>query len=321
MILCKALTRPDNNEIEEFDAINLSFLPSLVSLSLASNRISYLDITPFPNLRELDIESNQISDIVGLATLKNLQNISWRKQTISKAATMNLDECHEARSLFLSGNKIPKFIPQVAFLDLHHLELASVGLQDLAPGFGVKLPNLRYLNLNYNALKSLQPLFGIQKLEKLYLVGNRISRLRPTAKIIAHLGNSLKELDLRGNPLTIGFYPADSEHSSQETQIVMSGQCKAKIMKSKERYEGCGAIYLSSPIRDEVDEQYRQCLDEETLIRRRVYEILFKTLIASIGVLDGLRFRVPDIGIKDGICQRMIELGVIAKGGWPLDCI
>ena len=102
----------------------------------------------------------------------------------------------EVRKIYASGNAICTLNLDLDFLNLQYLELAGVQLTTLQANFGHLVSNVRVLNLNYNAISDLRPLFGIIRLKKLLLVGNRIRSMRKLAAILECFP-SLSFLDLR----------------------------------------------------------------------------------------------------------------------------
>ena len=103
---------------------------------------------------------------------------------------------YEVRKIYASGNAICSLNLDIDFLNLQYLELAGVQLTGLQANFGHLVSNVRVLNLNYNAISDLRPLFGIVRLKKLLLVGNRLRSMRKVAAVLECFP-SLSFLDLR----------------------------------------------------------------------------------------------------------------------------
>jgi hypothetical protein len=179
---------------------------------------------------------------------------------------------------------------------LHFLELANAGLESLPDHFGYFIPNARVVNLNFNGLKDLRPLQGIVRLRKLTVVGNRLTRLRKTASVVA-MFSSIAKVDLRDNPLTVGFYPPVTESTVALRTIAEGGQVP-------EAYEAC----LADADEDEI---YRNRLDSDTKLRRRVYEMLLANGCPRISMIDGLPVNKAFILRRDDIWSRLVEIGVL----------
>ncbi|KAI9821949.1 MAG: hypothetical protein M1827_002531 [Pycnora praestabilis] len=293
----------DDNRLAGFHVSASTPLSQLKSLRLAKNHLSDLDVSSFPALRELHLDGNQITKVDGLQKAKLLKTLSMQDQInesdISHGAS--IDDCFELRELHLSQSTVFRITPKLDFLNLQQLELATAGLDMLPSNFGQKMVNVRVLNLNFNALKDVRPLLGILRLEKLLLAGNRLSRLRRTTLALSRFG-SLTELDLRGNPLTVGFYPP-----LMEKRIVVHR--KSLIDDEDDMIEP----FTLPRAENENDKVYYERLDGDTKLRRRVYEMMLASGCTNVKVLDGLGFGDVDVGMRDGVWERLCGLGVVGK--------
>ena len=304
-------------------------LSNLQTLNISSNRLAFIDLAELPNLKTLDLDKNSIASIEGLDNLKVLETVSWREQTLISAygfSEVQYQDCYEVRNLYLSGNRLSTFAPSRAFLNLHHLELASTGLQVLSSDFGVKCPNLRTININYNAIRDLQPLLGIVKLERLFLVGNRLSKLRRTIRILQRLGTTLLEVDLRNNPLTVGFHtpqePAREDNQvalqrrsqrtdSEEKQVALQKRNQLADNEDQDAELKRIEAFLLPALNKEMDNTLRERLDEDTKLRRRVHELLIAHACPHLEQLDGVGLDVKVVKKKDGVWERLVELGIV----------
>ncbi|CAD6585509.1 MAG: hypothetical protein ASARMPREDX12_002021 [Alectoria sarmentosa] len=306
------------NELETLDISRSHPLSNLETLSISNNRLSFLEVAAMPKLKNLNIDKNSIAQIENLDCLKQLETLSWRKQTFTPASGLSeiqYNDCYEVRNLYLSGNSLSDFAPSTPFLNLHHLELASTGLQSFPPDFGLQCPNVRILNVNYNAIHDLRPLLGIVKLQKLFLAGNRVSRLRRTAVVLNRIGKDCLEIDLRSNPLTVGFY-TPQEPGREEKRVVPHGRNSRASDDEAEHDIQNSLAYLLPAVDKVADNLSRERLDEDTKLRRRVYELLVVNGGKTLERLDGLEVDREMVGRRDGIWERLIDLGVLkAKGG------
>ncbi|EEP79808.1 predicted protein [Uncinocarpus reesii 1704] len=209
------------NELKTFTA--LERLQHLQSLKLSHNHLQSLDVSISPALRLLYVDCNHLSTIVGLEACQCLDTLSMREQNSSSEdygdrlyppmVDLDLSINASLRKVFLSCNSLsPDLLaPPCTVPTLQLLDLASCGLESLPQTFGKTFPNLNSLNLNFNALSDVGSLDGIFRLSRLFLVGNRISRLRRLCQVLRDVGGkkgSIARVDLRGNPLTLGFYPS-----------------------------------------------------------------------------------------------------------------
>lgn len=298
----------------------ISFPPAsgtLQYLQLADNQLCTFDIGPIHRLKYLDIDRNTIPEIANIATHTSLEVLSWREQRLStdqSGASIHYQQCHNVRELYLSGNILRTFAPDKHLLSLQHLELASTGLQSLSEDFGLKCPNVQVLNLNFNAVTELRPLLGVVKLQKLHLAENRVSRLRRTASVFDRIGLELTEIDLRQNPLTLGYYTSQQQSANvAEKGLIVAGKSSTAPRVEDDVLEGMEkcAAYLLPRIDQGIDDAAQNRLDEDTSTRRRVYEMLVSLRCKNLQRLDGVSLDRRKIASKDGVWERLRELGVI----------
>ena len=279
----------DNNQLGE-SLVVASQMPRLRHLSLRSCGLESLDVTNFPNLRTLEVDNNRLSNITGLSTLKKLDLLSMCGQTLPESHRIEIFQTPiEAQTIRLSRNTIPDLQITHPFMTVKHLSLSDTGLSGIPANFGLQFPNLRTLDLSYNGFKDIRPLVPLGALEKLTLTGCRVERLRKTVAALGKL-QKLRKLDLKSNPLTQGFYGPRSEVSASDNSVSVSA------------------------VADE-DRIYRSKLDEDTAMRRRTYELLLAySCCPKDGFeLDGLVFNRKAAVAKDGVWERLVELGVLRR--------
>ena len=306
------------NDLETLDVSKSNPLSNLETLYISNNRLSFLKVAAMPLLKILCIDKNSIAQIEDLNCLKQLETLSWREQTLMTASYLSeiqYNDCYEVRNLHLFGNPLSDFAPSTPFLNLRHLELVSTGLQGFPLDFGLQCPNVRVLNANYNAVHDLCPFLGIVRLEKLWLAGNRVSRLRRTVAVLDRVGKGLVEVDLRNNPLTVGFYTPEEPVREEKRVVPHGGKSRANDDEAEHDLQNTAAYLL--PAADKAtDNLSRERLDEDTKLRRRVYEMLVINGCKTLERLDGLEVDREMAGRRDGIWERLIELGVLkAKSG------
>ncbi len=305
IFLLAKLTKKDGNVLSSFELSGPTSLPHLHTLRLGRNRLGSLDVSNFPSLRELYLDGNRIQSIDGLGSLEHLECLSIREQeNLAMGASGKeqiLSNCSEIRSLHLSGNLPPSLNPNINFLNLQHLELATCGLQTLPPALGKMLPNVRTLNLNFNALTDISPLAGIARLSKLLIAGNRLTRLRKTIRVLSSL-RSLKEVDLRHNPLTHGFYA-----------LVMPSRLHPTDIEHVNMQDAPSEIepYTLPPADAEADETFQRKLDPDTRLRRAVYEKIMGHWCRSIKIVDGLTFNRSRAMKRDEVYDRLVTLKIL----------
>ncbi|KAI9892352.1 MAG: hypothetical protein M1814_001553 [Vezdaea aestivalis] len=251
-------------------------IPSIQTLKLNNNELSRLSITFFPDLRILLADSNALTTIDGLVTATHLDTVSLRSQSPLPLTppTPILLAAYETRKLFLSHNTLPALPLTPPYLNLQTLDLSAVGLRALPTDFGSRFPNIRILDLRDNCISDLSPLrCGPLSLKRLDLSGNRITDAKAAFKALARFKH-LTKLDLRANPITLGFYPREDEGAEEK-----------------------GAFQA----RAEMEER----------VRMRMYDIMLWRGAKGLKLLDGRPFGKDDALRKDEVYDRLVTLEVL----------
>ncbi|KAK4670869.1 Protein nud1 [Podospora pseudoanserina] len=271
----------EGNQLESFSAGSDTPMHSLRYLYLNNNQLTSLSVARMPHLRLLHADKNFLVRISGFSRARRIDSLSLREQRSSTPLDLPflLSRVYEVRKLFLSGNPLHTFEPQVDFLNLQLLEVANCGLEQLPKDFGMLMPNLRVLNLNMNALSEIRPLRYIPRLKRLFMSGNRLG---DAAKLVEVLGGFrwLRECDVRDNLVTLGFYAPLQQRDNNHLVVAVKGG------KEGEKDEG-GRFVLPEQDRQR-DREYRGRLDSNTAMRRRLWEFMVSERVPSVRKLDGL---------------------------------
>ncbi|KAH7153310.1 hypothetical protein EDB81DRAFT_791152 [Dactylonectria macrodidyma] len=278
------------NRLETFTVE--SSIKGLRELDLGDNNLTYLDVSDLPNLHILHADRNRIVELIGFTHTRRLDSLSLREQRGKQALDLSfLSTAYEIRKLFLSGNYLGAFEPTVDFLNLQFLELANCGIQSLPDNLGQLMPNLRTLNLNFNAVSDLAPLRFIPRMKKLLVAGNRLADSTAVTELLIEFPH-LTQLDLRDNPVTIGFY--------QPVQVLVS----------MDRTGFVDPFMLPDGDVDR-DELYASRLDETTRLRRRLHQIVFAASCKRLRKLDGLPIQRQVVLFKDALYQTLVAEGLL----------
>ncbi|KFY73176.1 hypothetical protein V499_06724 [Pseudogymnoascus sp. VKM F-103] len=289
----------EDNCLETFNEGSNHTYHGLKYLKLSGNNLQQIDVSHYPNIRLLYLDRNRLGKVTGLLKAKHIDSLSMREQRESVIDMSFLDQCFEVRKLFLSGNLLPNFAPRVDFLNLQYLELANCGLESLPAEFGQMMCNVRVLNLNFNALHDLKPLLGIVRLKRLHISGNRLTRLRKTTGVLSQF-SSLSNVDIRNNPVTLGFYPPVTE-----TRVAL-------LQRAEEDAEVAVEDPFTLLDADETkDKAYAGRLDMETRMRRRVYEMLMVGGCQRLKMLDGLPANTEIANVKDVVWDELVKIGLV----------
>ncbi|KAL6789764.1 hypothetical protein J3E68DRAFT_439007 [Trichoderma sp. SZMC 28012] len=290
--LLPALSQLDisDNQLESlvFDKANRT----LRKLDISDNHLESLDIRHLSSLQTLHADRNCLSHLSGFRYVRRLDSLSLREQQGEVPLELDfLTTACEIRKLFLSGNYLGTFELKADFLNLQLLELASCGLEELPDECGQMMPNLRILNLNFNALKDLSALRFIPRLKKLLVAGNRLSDTMAVTELLTDFPH-LTELDLRDNPITQGFYPP--------VQMLISPDNM-----------GSADSFMMPDADMERDKTFARRLDETTKLRRRLHEVVYVASCKRLRRLDGRAIIREKTLAKDILLQRLIDDGLV----------
>lgn len=349
------------NQITRFESA--ASLISLRALRLSGNRLDHFDVENFSSVSLLYLDQNCLSNIAGLEHCHNLEVLSIREQTSSSgedqslALKLDLGLVKDIRKLFLSSNKLANecLSPSAPLLQLQLLDVAACTLHALPREFASNFPNLKVLNMNFNSVGGLEPLVGMNCLSRLSMVSNRLSRMRRICQILSRLGRtgrgtqcSLRKLDIRGNPLTVGFYPpALTGNGTNSDRKKLKDQERAVTRQQENRQDLSDALadlgnndhmaqavtwedgakadreveindpFTVPPADPQADTKFLSRLDQATRLRRKVLELLlYAGTGGSLHTLDGLELR-PSLGSDSSDMSqawaKLEELGVLRR--------
>ncbi|KAG9781366.1 Septation initiation network scaffold protein cdc11 [Exophiala dermatitidis] len=274
----------------------------VTDLRLAGNQLSTIDLRQLPSLTRLDLDSNSIKDIHGLSLAYNLEVLSLREQRDSPdILSLVLSTPNECRQIRLSSNHVQNgtfALPSTPQNNLRELEIAACGISEFPMSFGACFPNCRSLNANFNAIGDIAPLRKMLKLKSLFLAGNRIRKLRRTCVVLSRLG-LLESLELRDNPLTVGFYSPLSMSTDRGAETDLEGGMESK--------------YLLPQASAVDDLHWIKMLDEITGLKRRTIELLLVDHCRKLVKLDGLALSRERVLGQDAVWGTLTARGVLKK--------
>lgn len=289
---CLSKLKLSNNRLQKFE-VGAS-AKTIRHLDVSQNRLTQLNVSGLPNLHTLLADGNQLSSVSGLQRTRRLDSLSLREQRCQEAFNLGfLSVAYEIRKLYLSGNYLESFEPKVDMLNLQLLELANCGLSSLPDNLGQLMPNLRSLNINFNAISKVKPLRYIPRLKKLMAAGNRLADSTSVTKLLMDFPH-ITRLDTRDNPMTLGFY------APLQALVQVHGG------------ENSTTSPFALPDGDEQrDELYASRLDEPTKLRRRLHQVVLAASCSRLRMLDGLPVRRQQLLAMDGLFQTLVDEGLV----------
>ncbi|KAF2667672.1 hypothetical protein BT63DRAFT_441270 [Microthyrium microscopicum] len=307
----------DANQMTTYSSTHTRQCNRLEYLDLSSNALISITAGSFlPALKSLNLDHNALSGTaIGLDQIHHLDLLSLRSQTLSKPLSLPL-YMPDITSLNLSLNALdPELLTSSTIIHgLQTLELASCGLTSLPPTFGLSAPNLRAINLNFNALKDLRPLLNIKRLSILSLASNRLSRLRKTMAVLSKLSH-LDAIDMRANPFTIGFHEPLESLLANTPLLPPASPQHTKEHSSVELIQPLAGAPLTLPwtAARGTERAWVAHLDADTRLRRRVYGILLARSCSKLRYLDGCVFERKEALVRDEVWERLVALGVLRR--------
>lgn len=286
---CLSKLKLSNNKLQKFDVAKSA--KTIRHLDVSHNKLTDLDVGGLPSLHTLVADGNELSSVSGLQRTRRLDSLSLREQRGQSLDLGFLSTGYEIRKLFLSGNYLEAFEPKVDMLNLQILELANCGLGSLPDNLGQLMPNLRSLNINFNAISNVKPLQYIPRLKKLLMAGNRLADSTSITQLLMDFPH-LTRLDVRDNPMTLGFY------------------APLQALVHKDSSETLTPFALPDGD-EERDELYASRLDEATKLRRRLHQVVLAASCGRLRMLDGLPMRRKQILVMDSLLKTLVADGLV----------
>ncbi|KAJ3493602.1 hypothetical protein NLG97_g4632 [Lecanicillium saksenae] len=287
---CLSKLKLSNNKLQTFEASKSC--RTIRHLDVSQNKLTHLNVSGLPNLHTLLADGNQLPTIAGLQRTRRLDSLSLREQRGQEPLTLGfLSVGYEVRKLYLSGNYLESFEPKVDMLNLQLLELANCGLSILPDNLGQLMPNLRSLNINFNAICNVKPLQYIPRLKKLFMAGNRLADSTSVTQLLMDFPH-ITRLDTRDNPMTLGFY------APLQALVKANGQETATPFGLPDADEERDGLYVGR-------------LDEPTKLRRRLHQVVLAASCNRLRMLDGLPMRRKQVLAMDSLLKALVEEGLV----------
>ena len=184
-----------NKNIETLEDISFfEGLPNLRFLDLSSNEISDISaLKNLTNLQDLFLFGNEISDISSLKNLANLEVLVLDDNKISDISS--LKNLANLEGLTLSNNRISDISSLKNLANLEVLVLSNNRISDIS---SLKnLTNLHSLELDINEISDISALMNLTNLQYLYLYDNKISDISSLKNL-----TNLQQLTLSNNRIS-----------------------------------------------------------------------------------------------------------------------
>jgi len=191
------LTNLERFEMTHANLDSIEFLKNLMKLkvlNLDNNKISNIAVlSDKTHLERLFLVDNSISDISQLNLLSNLISFDISSQQVGLVNVDTIKYFVNLKRLNISANPIISLAFLDPLLSLERLTSNNTRIANLPPAF-LKLKQLKYLDLSYSKITSLDNLKELSSLLNLNLAYNCITKVEPLAGL-----TTIQELDLSQN--------------------------------------------------------------------------------------------------------------------------
>ena len=143
-------------------------------------------------LTRLEANNRRISDLTGLETATNLEDLRLNHNLISDLSP--LAELIRLHRIQLEDNTISDISPLKGLINLGNLHIPHNLISDISPVEG--LVNLRWVNFGHNVVDDWSPLAGLVKLDGINMSHNPVADLSPLTGLI-----SLRHFHSWGTPI------------------------------------------------------------------------------------------------------------------------
>lgn len=156
-----------------------SDLWNITSLSIPESMEDYSDLQYFPYLTSLTIENGKFSDLQALSGMSQLEELTITNASVSAADLTIVAALPKLAKLTLSGCSLSSIQNLSGAVNLRYLDLNNNAIRDISSlSF---LSGLQELNLSHNALTNLSVLSELTQLTVLDVSYNSLASLAPLA--------------------------------------------------------------------------------------------------------------------------------------------
>ena len=220
------------NDIENMDKLVNNKNLEVLILSRVSNDIDMKIISKFTNLKQLELNSNAISNFEEIAKLSNLRVLSVYNENLDDLSPIK--ELVNLEKLKIQTKKVSDISSLRALTKLKELNLSDNNIDDIS--YLSNLTQLTTLIISNNNISNIDAVSKLVNLEVLHAYNNKIKDITPLGSLLKinpkldfiFEKNSIMDMSpLKDSGLKDGF-KFEKQHSVIDKVIIKNGKLKIK---------------------------------------------------------------------------------------------
>merc|ERR1719321_572933 len=152
------------NQIKTIEGFEEGSLASLLHLNLSENMLTAMPALAFPALKKVNLAKNEIATCEAFAGHEGIEELDLSSNSLENLA--GIANMPNVKTLSLAKNKIASMEGMAGLPELKSLDLSGNQLEDLV-GPWIEAANLTMVNISGNLLATAKPFENLRALPKL----------------------------------------------------------------------------------------------------------------------------------------------------------
>jgi Leucine-rich repeat (LRR) protein len=164
----------------DYSTIPASVAKKVTIMRINQSKLTSIDfVSDFPQLGELDIDGNDVSDLGPLAGKSSLISLRFRWNQVEDLSP--LSDQKKLRTIQANSNKVSDLSPLAELPKLEEIGFYDNKIVDVSPLQGMS--TLTNIELSNNRISDVSPLKDFTSIEELRLVGNPIKNIELLSRV------------------------------------------------------------------------------------------------------------------------------------------